>query len=192
MKRLVFLIFLAFLGFNNKSLGQTTQFPNMAGFGVAYIPPLEEGIYFDDPFDFWPNREPSWMLQASYARHVNPSLRTGLYFEYEEIRFTDQSGTDVKSFNRFNLGIDWTGEFPAKPLHMELGGYIGFGVLEANNWANLTGFDFGMIAGPAYEKGRCGVSLHVRSGYAPYSSNGSPSGVLLFNPKILLKGYYRF
>ncbi len=164
----------------------------MAGFGIAFIPPLEEENYFDEPFDFWPNREPSWMLQTSYSRHMNPFVRTGLYFEFENVMFTDQTGTLKKSINRYNLGIDWIGEFPAKPLHMELGGYTGFGMLEADKWDNLTGFDFGMIAGPAYEKGHCGVSMQVRSGYAPYNSKGSPSGVLLFNPKFMLKGYYCF
>jgi hypothetical protein len=77
-------------------------------------------------------------------------------------------------------------------LHMELGGYIGFGMLQADNWDNLTGFDFGMIAGHAYEKGHCGVSLQVHSGYAPYNSKGTPSRLLLFNPKFMLKGYYCF
>jgi hypothetical protein len=192
MKKLVFLIFLCLYGFSLSLLGQTRAVRNNVGFGIAYIPPLVEGIYFDDPWDFWPNREPSMMLQVSYARQVNQSVRTGIYLEYEKIRFSTGTVDTNARFRRYNMGLDWIGQFPTTALHMQLGGYIGFGYLMAHGWDNLTGFDFGMIAGPAYETEHIGISAQVRSGYAPYNSSGTPSGVLLFNPKFLLKVYYKF
>ncbi len=192
MKNHLFLIFLCGFGFSTTVMGQSNPFMNNVGFGVAYIPPLKEGIYFDDPWNFWPNREPSMMLQASYSRQLNQSFRSGVYLEYENIRFSDNQEKQVRSFKRYNLGLDWIGQFPSTALHMQLGGYMGFGFLRAQHWDNLNGFDFGMIAGPAYETRHYGVSVQIRSGYAPYSSSGTPSGVLLFNPKMLLKLYYRF
>lgn len=70
MKKLFFLIFWSMFGFSFSLMGQTSPASNNVGFGVAYIPPLDEGIYFDDPWDFWPNRKPSYMVQASYARQL--------------------------------------------------------------------------------------------------------------------------
>ena len=75
---------------------------------------------------------------------------------------------------------------------MQLGGYAGYGFLTANNWDRLNGFDIGLIVGPAYEKGHMGTAVHLQSGHAWYASSGTPSGVMLYNPKILLKVYYRF
>jgi hypothetical protein len=193
MKKPIFLTLLCWFAFSPFIMGQSSSARNIAGFGVAFIPSLEHGIYFDDPWDFFPNREPSYMVQASYARQLNQSFRTGLYVEYERIRFTDnQNNNDVRSFKRYNLGLDWIGQYPSTALHMQLGGYMGCGFLMANNWDNLFGFDFGLIAGPAYETGHIGISAQVRSGFASYSSSGIPSGVLLYCPKILFKVYYRF
>ena len=187
-----FLIFWGIFGFSFSLSGQSNPILNNVGFGIAYIPHLDEGIYFDDPWDFWPNREPSYMVQGSYSRQLNQSFRTGAYVEYERIRFSTQNNDSIHSFKRYNLGLEWIGQYPSTPLHLQLGGYMGYGFLAANHWDNLKGFDFGMIAGPAYETQHIGLSVQVRSGYAPYSSNGTPSGVLLFNPKLLLKVYYRF
>lgn len=192
MKKLFLFTLLCWSGFNLSLVGQTSPARNNVGFGVGYIHPLVEGIYFDDPWDFWPNRKPSYMIQASYARQLNQSFRTGIYVEFERIRFSTGTDDPNASFRRYNLGIDWIGQFPSTPLHMQLGGYMGFGFLMADDWDNLTGFDFGLIAGPAYEKGHFGISAQVRSGYAPYNSSGTHSGVLLFNPKFLIKLYYRF
>ena len=75
---------------------------------------------------------------------------------------------------------------------MQLGGYIGYGLVKANNWDNLTGIDLGVIMGPAYEKGRMGVAAHMHVGHAWYKSSGTPQGVMLYTPKILLKVYYKF
>ena len=192
MKKLYFLVLWGLFGFTSSLMGQSGQALNNVGFGIGYIPPLVEGIYFDDPWDFWPNREPSYMLQVSYARQLNQSFRTGIYLEYEKINFSTGTVDTNARFKRYNLGVDWIGQFPSTPFHMQLGGYMGFGFLMANDWDNLTGYDFGLIAGPAYEAVHFGISAQVRSGYAPYNSSGTPSGVLLFNPKFILKCYYRF
>jgi hypothetical protein len=192
MKKLFFFFLWSWLGLSQLLTAQTEQVLNNVGFGVAFIPSMAKGIYFNDPWDFWPNREPSFMYQANYSRQLNQSFRTGLYMEYERICFTTQQNDSVHSFRRYNLGIEWIGQFPATPLHLQLGGYFGYGFLMAQHWDKLSGSDLGIIAGPAYEKKHFGVSAQVRSGFAPYKSSGTPSGVLLFNPKLLFKTYYRF
>lgn len=192
MKKLIIMILLGWFGCSFLLIGETKPAKNSVGFGSAFIPAMKNGIYFEDPWNFWPNRAPSYMLQGSYARLITPSLRVGFYMEYERIRFTVDSSLLIRSFRRYNAGIDCIGQFPATPLHMQLGGYMGFGYLMANNWDNLAGIDFGLVAGPAWENEHIGVSAQVRSGFAPYSSSGTPKGVLLFNPKILLKIYYKF
>ncbi|MFZ0283068.1 MAG: hypothetical protein WAL29_15570 [Bacteroidales bacterium] len=148
-------------------------------------------MYFDDPFDFWPTRELSPVAHIFYARQVTESFRIGGYAEYEEVKFSDNVSPDTFSFSRFNLGVDWLGQFPKTPLHLQLGGYFGYGLLTADNWDNLKGIDLGLIAGPAFETEHFGVAVHLQSGHAWYESTGSPSGVMLYTPRFLLKIYYK-
>jgi len=90
------------------------------------------------------------------------------------------------------VGIDWIAQYPVTRLHLELGGYFGFGMIKANNWDNLKGAEFGMLAGPAYDSRHFGVSLHMKAGFSPFSSDGTPEGVLLYAPGILFKAYGKF
>ena len=165
---------------------------NMAGFSIEYFPYMSQGIYFDDPFDFWPNNEPFLMYQLFYARQVTESFRIGGYVEKGSNRFSDQSGSGTKSFRRNTIGVNWLGQFPKTRLHLQLGGYFGYELIKAQNWDNLTGPDFGMIAGPAFETGSFGVALHLQSGFSPNKSSGTPEGILLYTPRVLLKIYGKF
>ena len=148
-------------------------------------------MYFDDPFNFWPNRELSPVANIFYARQVTESFRIGSFFEWEQVNFTDVYSPEKRNFQRFNFGFNWLGQFPKTKLHLQLGGYFGYGILKATNWDDPKGVDLGLIAGPAFETDHLGLALHLQGGHAWYESTGSPSGVMLYTPKILLKIYYK-
>lgn len=173
------------------SLQGQVRLKNSGGFSAGIVPGGSK-MYFGLPWDFSPNREVSTIYQFFYARQVQKMIRIGVYAELERVRFTDQSGSNTHSFGRRNIGINGLVQFPQKPLHIQAGAYLGYGYLKANNWTNLTGFDYGGIVGPAYEKGNIGAAIQLHTGYAHYKSSGTPSEVKLYNPKILFKIYYRF
>jgi hypothetical protein len=187
MKRLILLIFCIS---TPVLLSGQDQYKNI--FGVSGgVAPAYMNMYFDNPFNFFPNREIGPVAQIFYTRQVRESFRIGSYIEFEKVRFSDNLSTAIKSFRRYNIGVNWLGQFPKTQLHLQLGGYAGYGFLRANGWDNLNGFDLGLIAGPAFEKEHTGIALHVHSGYAWYESKGTPHGVMLYTPKILLKIYYK-
>jgi hypothetical protein len=89
--------------------------------------------------------------------------------------------------------LNWISQYPKTIFHAELGGYFGYGGLQAENWGqSLYGIDFGIIAGPAYEKNNFGIALHVQVGYGYYLSSGVPDEVDFSIPRFILKGYYKF
>jgi len=186
-----YLVFLLLFVFYTATAQQQIH-RNIAGFSVEYFPTMSEGMYFDDPFDFWPKNEPAFMYQLFYMRQVTESFRIGGYVETGPNKFSDQSGIGVRSFWRNTMGINWMGQFPKTPLHLQLGGYFGYGMIKATNWTNLKGADFGLISGPAYETNRIGVALHLEAGFSPYKSPGTPQGILLYTPRVLLKIYGKF
>ncbi len=164
---------------------------NLIGISAGIVPG-QMNMYFGDPWDFWPNRENSPIYQLFYARQLRDAFRVGTYLEYETVNFSTSPDYTIRSFNRSNFGFNWLGQYPKTALQMQLGGYVGYGFLTANNWDKLSGFDLGVLIGPAYEKGPIGVALHLQGGHAWYSSSGTPKGVMLYNPKILFKVYFRF
>ncbi len=172
--------------------GQEPEQPkNVIGISYGLVPTAGD-MFFGSPWNFWPYRYQSPVYQLFYDRQVRRAIKIGGYFEYERVKFTAAPTYDVHSFKRFNLGVSALGQFPKTPLHMEAGGYLGLGLLNAQNWNNLSGIDFGLIAGPAFEKGPYGVAFHVQYGHANYNSSGTPGQVRLYNPKFMLKVYYRF
>jgi hypothetical protein len=166
------------------------QAKNIFGLSAGIAPGVMD-MYFDMPFNFWPNRELSPIYNVFYARQVTESFRIGGYAEYEKAKFSDNTSEDIYSFNRYNMGLYWLGQFPKTALHLQLGGYFGYGFLRADNWDNLKGADYGFIAGPAYERGKLGIAVHVHQGHAWYESTGTPIGVMLYTPKYMLKIYYK-
>ena len=162
-------------------------------FGVsAGLVPAYSNMFLDEPFNSWSKREAGPVYHIFYARQVRESFRVGSYYEYEQARFTDTETGNLFGFDRYNIGVDWIGHFPISVIQLQLGGYMGFGFLKAQAWDRPWGYDLGLIAGPAWEGEKVGVALHVHAGHAWYESSGSPSGVMLYNPKILLKLHYRF
>jgi hypothetical protein len=166
------------------------QKKNIFGVSAGIVPGIMD-MYFDDPFNNWYNREASPVCQLFYARQVAESFRIGSYFEYEKANFSFGSENAIYNFSRFNFGLNWIGRYPKTALHLQLGGYAGFGIIKTRNWDNLSGFDIGMIAGPAFEKNNFGIALHLHGGHGWYESTGTPSGVMLYTPKILLKVYVK-
>jgi len=165
---------------------------NSIGFGVACIPPYKKGLYFGQPWDFHPNRELSFFIQGNYHRAFSHAFHAGTYMEFEKVCFSVEGIDSVKSFRRFNLGIELLGKFPAKPLHLQVGAFLGGGILRANHWDDLKGVDFGLFAGPAWEYKNIGFSAQLRSGYASYKSDGTPAKVRIYTPKLQLRMYLLF
>jgi len=161
---------------------------NIFGVSAGFIP-AKMDIYFDEPFDGWPNRELSPVYHAFYARQVRESFRIGAYMEYEKANFSGQTEEGIFNFKRYNMGLNWLGQYPKTALHLQLGGYFGYGFLKAENWDNLNGIDLGVIMGPAFELKRVGVAFHIQGGHAWYESDGSPKGVMLYTPKYMFKVY---
>ncbi len=192
MKTILFLsIFLLSIS-SNRLFAQENKKANSVGIGIAVIPPFPEGMYFGHPWDFHPNRELSYFIQGNFQRMVFTTFKTGIFVDFERVRFTVEDFDTVKSFRRYNAGIDFLYCFPDKSLHMEIGGFLGGGLLKANHWDNLSGFDYGFIVGPAWERNRIGLSAQFRSGFANYTSNGIPSAVRLYTPKVAFRMYFRF
>jgi len=162
---------------------------NLVGISAGIVPFGD--AYFDMPINAWPDRESSPVGQVFYARQVSEVFRIGSYLEYENAKFNNSSTKIIYSFSRYNLGINWLGQFPKTSWHMQLGGYFGYGFLIAKDWDNLKGVDLGLIIGPAYEKNKFGMALHMQGGHAWYGSSGTPEGVMLYYPKFLLKFYYK-
>jgi len=170
---------------------QEKQLQNMAGMGVTFQIPLSPGMYLDDPFNIWPDQEPSYITRLFYARMLSPVLSLGAYAELGRIKFSHQT-EEIRSYRRMVAGLEWLARYPQKPLHMQLGGYAGYALIRADNWDDLHGADFGMLAGPAYEKKHFGVAAQVKAGVSPFKSSGTPEGLLLFAPGVILKMYARF
>lgn len=186
----VFLFLFVLIGVNVS--GQNKVNRNIAGIGINYIPFMAKGMYFDAPFDFWPDNEPSAFPRIFYARDLNETFRFGGFFETGKNRFSDKTSDSIHSFRRSIVGIDWLARYPKTRLHIQLGGYFGYGMIKANYWDNLKGADFGMLAGPAFETGAFGACIHFRSGFSPFSSSGRPEGILLYTPGIVFKLYGKF
>jgi hypothetical protein len=185
------LIFCLFLFVANHFLFSQETPKNIIGISAGIVPGTMD-MYFDMPFNFWPNREQSPIYQIFYARQLLEYFRIGAYVEYEKVNFSDNESSEIHNFKRSNIGINWLGQYPKTPFHAQLGGYYGYGSIKSGGWDNLTGTDYGIMVGPAYEKGKMGVALHAQLGHAWYKSDGTPIGVMLYTPKYLLKVYYKF
>jgi hypothetical protein len=192
MKQLSRVLLFLFLISVNPVSAQQKVLKNNEGFGVNYVPRMTNGMYFDTPFDFWPNNEPSAFMRIFYFRQLNESVKAGAYFESGKNRFSDKSSDSIHSFRRNIAGIEWLACYPRTRLHMQLGGYFGYGMIKANHWDNLKGVDFGMLAGPAFETMHFGISIQMKAGFAPFSSGGSPEGILMYTPGFLVRLYGKF
>lgn len=168
---------------------QTNDNRNLAGTGITFTPYMGAGLYFDEPSSFWPDNEPSIFTRLFYARRLNETLRLGIYLEHGKNRFSDNNRDEVYSFRRNVIGIDWLAKYPATKLHMQAGGYFGAGLIKADNWDNLKGIDFGLLAGPAFESGHIGVAVQVKAGFAPFFADGVPNTVLMHTPGVLFRVY---
>jgi squalene cyclase len=162
------------------------------GFGAGISPNYESAVWIGNPANSWADKKTSPVLQVFYARQVLESVRLGGYLEYESATISLFNSNDYKA-SRYNIGINWLAQYPHTAFHAQLGGYIGYGIVEANDWSqSLHGSDVGIMVGPAYETNHIGVALHLQYGKAYYTSSGSPNEVGLAIPKLLLKVYYKF
>lgn len=192
MKNCILLVCIITIMMPLTGLGQDSPKKNRIGAGVTYTPYMKNGIYFNDPFDFWPNQEKSAFPRIFYGRDLNEHLNLGAYLETGACRFTDQTGDSAHSFRRNIIGLEWTARYPNTRLHLELGGYFGYGYITANHWDNLKGADFGLLAGPAFESRFIGISVKMKAGFSPFVSDGIPEGVLLLTPGVLIEVFGKF
>jgi hypothetical protein len=168
-------------------LSQEKEQKNIIGIGAGYCP--ARVIWIGNPLNLWVDLNASPILQLFYERQVLKSVRLGSYFEYENATFT--SANDKAS--RYNIGVSWLAQYPDYPFHAQLGGYFGYGIVKADSWdQSLSGVDYGIMVGPAYEKNNFGVALHLQTGYSYYTSSGTPDEVSYSKARLLLKVYYKF
>ncbi|MBK7712389.1 MAG: hypothetical protein IPJ37_16585 [Bacteroidales bacterium] len=160
---------------------------NIVGIGGGFCP--EKVVWIGDPINLWADINLSPIFNAFYARQVSEILRLGGYFEYENATFT---GTSNKA-SRLSLGLNWLARYPNKPIHLQLGGYFGYGSVKADMWDHrLGGIEYGLLVGPAYEKNNFGIALHFPAGFSYYTSSGTPDEVSYSKGTYLLKAYYKF
>jgi len=159
---------------------------NIFGFGVGISPAKQAWI--GNPANFWADLNSGTIFHIFYQRQVLEAVRLGSYFEYESTGFT--SSNDKVS--RYNVGVNWIAQYPKTDLHLQLGGYFGYGTLAAENWdQSVSGIDYGIIIGPAYEKNHFGVAVHLQTGFGYYLSSGAPDEVDFSIPRFVLKVYYK-
>ena len=167
------------------------QLKNVFGLSIGITPGIAD-LYLGNPLDIWPSHNTGPVYHIFYSVQITETFRIGPYYEYEQARYSESGSEGVYGFDRYSPGINWLGQVPRSALHVEFGGYLGYGLLKARNWDRLKGFEYGLMAGPALDLKRFGAAIHIETGHGRYKSSGSPSSVLLFNPKILLKVYYKF
>ncbi len=190
-KKLFIFILIGFISYGFKGFTQITSNKNLIGFSLGFIPALDHGIYFGEPWDFFPKQEWSNPIQLFYERDIFQIFRIGGYVGFCKNNFSAGS-SDIYSFKRITFGVNGLLKYPKTKLHVQVGAFCGFGIIAANNWNNLQGIDFGGLVGPAFETNQWGVSLHVMAGYALFNSKGIPEKVLLYIPTIALKTYLKF
>lgn len=166
---------------------QQQEHKNIIGVGAGYCP--WRTVWIGNPINLWVDINASSVLQIFYARQVLPAVRLGSYFEYENATF--KSTNDKAS--RYNAGLTWLAQYPNNAFHAQLGGYFGYGFVKADIWnQSVSGIDYGIIIGPAYEKNNFGIAFHVQTGYSYYTSSGTPDEVSYSKGRFLLKIYYKF
>jgi hypothetical protein len=166
---------------------QEQEKKNIVGAGAGFCP--DRTVWIGNPFNLWLHINSSPVFQVFYARQVLHSVRLGSYFEYENAAI--ENTTDKAA--RYNAGLTWLAQYPDKPFHAQLGGYFGYGFVKADMWdQTVSGIDYGIMIGPAYEKNNFGIAFHLQTGFAYYTSSGTPDEVSYSKGRFLLKLYYKF
>ena len=166
-------------------MGQQTGSNIILGGGIGTLFSEKEAFFVNDYENPWPNRLLSPIVQIFGATDVGPRFRVGAFVEYEKGRYeTLYPNAQNKSFNRYNVGFNWMGRVSKTKLHGQLGGYVGFGMINSPEWNKLGGVDVGMMAGPAYEDDKYGANLHVQFGFGRYKGRETPGEVLQKKPEV--------
>jgi hypothetical protein len=167
--------------------GQDQEKRNIIGVAAGYCPGRD--VWIGNPINIWLDINASPILHLFYTRQVIHSVRLGTYFEYENA--TIKSTNDKAS--RYNAGLTWLAQYPDKPLHAQLGGYFGYGFVKADIWdQTVSGIDYGIMIGPAYEKNNFGIAFHLQTGFSYYTSTGTPDEVSYSKGRFLVKIYHKF
>jgi len=160
---------------------------NIIGVGAGFSP--EREAYVNAPPYIWVGLNSSPVFQVFYARQLLEAVRLGSYFEYQNATLKNINS----KVSRYNVGFNWLCQYPNTSFHAQLGGYFGYGSLKADNWDQaLSGTDYGIMIGPAYEKDNFGIALHFQCGFGYYTSSGVPNEVDFSIPRFMLKVYYKF
>jgi hypothetical protein len=185
MKNGILSIFCLMLSMSLFAQGKESK--NIIGAGAGICP--GRTVWIGNPINLWVDINASPILQVFYARQVLSSVRLGSYFEYENATF---KGNSDKA-SRYNLGFTWLAQYPNKAFHAQLGGYFGYGFVKADIWVQIvSGIDYGIMIGPAYEKNNFGIAIHIQTGFSYYTSSGTPDEVSYSKGRFLLKVYYKF
>lgn len=163
-----------------------------SGFSVGVIPAGHESVWLDSDINRWADREPSFIYAINGGYRLSGYSKAGIYFEHE-LANIELEGAGKESLSRLTGGLQWMGNYPDTPIQWQFGGYSGIGVASySEGTAKFFGQDNGIITGPAYEKDKLGIALHLHAGFGWYSGNDIPDGISVHDPRIFLKAYYIF
>lgn len=165
------------------------------GLGVGSGIPWEDGSYIDfGNYTSWPDNHLTTVFSLFYDYRINPYLTAGAHIDLETGK-ADVSYpiSEETSTTRLALGLHWLAMYPNQRLQAQLGGYFNYGTLMADDFDNTPGgFEYGIIAGPAFKMKQYTLALHMMPGFSYLFTSGSPSAVLIFYPRVMLKCSYTF
>lgn len=174
----------------NKLKAQDKNF--YAGLSVGIIPGGNESVWIGPDINRWANRNASFIYQLNAGYRISGYAKAGIYVE-NELAKIEIAGMAVESINRWAFGLQWMGNYPDNPLQWQLGGYVGLGPAGySDGTAKFFGFEDGFITGPAYEKDKFGIALHLHAGFGWYSGSDIPDEFSVHDPRLFLKTYYKF
>ncbi|MBN1182129.1 MAG: hypothetical protein JXB49_07570 [Bacteroidales bacterium] len=192
MKQAFLLLLATFCCFQLLSQKENHTVSVSAGYGFKQ----EWGIYidYDDPdVEIWANHEPNMFYYLGYEYNYSKSFSVGGQIGYEKVNF-ESYYTDESYAKKYVIGGQWLGKFPDYPIHMQLGGFTNLGRIKSPEFdKSVTGVEFGVIVGPAYQVDNYGVALLFQPNFSFFkTSNDNPSDGMMVYPRALFKVFYTF
>lgn len=194
MKKNIFLIPILIIS-SLYSFSQETR--NTLSLSLGYGLEFEQSIYIDFDergYEVWATPLTNLSLNLAYDYSVNEYLKVGPRLEYEKMNF-ESFYTDETYANRWTIGLEFLALYPKTSLHAQLGGFFDIGRINCEEFDNAVfGFDYGLIAGPAFQYENIGVALLFQPSFGYYfiASGDSPDSGLIMYPRIVGRISYSF
>jgi hypothetical protein len=157
---------------------------------------IENSMYidFDQPdFEIWSEPDNNIAFTAGYEYRLNEFIRIGAQLEIEKINFESYYTGEAEA-TRIAYGLTGITQYPAKPFHMELGGFINLSSANSDEFENnLAGIEYGLTTGPVYTLNRFEVGLLFKPQFSYFfADEEEPSSALLMYPRLALRVSYAF